>query len=99
MRYEPHRGAFLRRLSRLSIWCSVFSFLLLVPGLLALPVGLLVTVLARKDLARMERGLMDPAGEDQTANALVDAQIAAMLSICPLVVVGFLLCLAVVLGN
>lgn len=95
---QPHRGALLQRLGLLSTWCARFSFILIVPALVALPVGLMVTVLARRDLARMDGGLMDPAGEDQTAAALFDAQIATMLSMCPLLALGFL-CLACVLGH
>jgi hypothetical protein len=47
----------------------------------ALPLGLTVWVVARRDLARMRKGLMDPRGEEKTELARLAAREAVRLSL------------------
>jgi hypothetical protein len=59
----------------------VYGYLafLVVPGLVALLVGVVVAVLARRDLRLMRAGLMEPTGWEPTAAALRRSNLAAMI--------------------
>jgi hypothetical protein len=64
---EPHRGAWIQLLGVASLILGVLSlFLCGVPSALALPFGIVAWVMSGRDLAKMEAGLMDPAGMAQT---------------------------------
>jgi hypothetical protein len=60
---EPHRGEVLCFAGTISAFCGLASVYLFLPSLVALPAGIIVCVMARKDLALMEAGLMDPRGK------------------------------------
>jgi hypothetical protein len=70
---EPHRGDFLWWLACASY---ILGFLALVPcvgwwpGLVGIPFNLCSRYLAKADLAKIQAGLMDPAGEEYTTQAL-----------------------------
>jgi hypothetical protein len=78
---EPHRGAFLCRLGQMAflVWAValvgpettryVIPVVCLPAGLGGLVLGLLTWWLARRDLKRMLRGSMDPAGATETTEA------------------------------
>jgi hypothetical protein len=65
---EPHRGHVLVVLGAVSLWCGLLSFLLVVPSLLGLPLGVAVFVMARRDLGKMRAGRMDCRGVQTTAH-------------------------------
>jgi hypothetical protein len=64
----------LRLLGVVGLVCGILTPVLVVPGLIGLPLAVAVFVLSGRDLARMRRGLLDPAGraETETARALAD---------------------------
>ena len=70
---EPHRGTLLWWLAFASLFLGVLALL---PcwdwlfGLVGIPLGLCSRYLAKADLANMQAGLMDPAGEGDTALAM-----------------------------
>jgi len=66
---EPHRGLLLVCLGWTSLACAWLTFVLWSPGLIGVPPGAVTWFMARRDLVRMEDGLMDPAGEDETERA------------------------------
>ena len=82
---EPHRGDMLW-------WLGCASFILgnlaLVPcfvglpNLLGTPLGLTTWMLARSDLAKMQKGVMDPRGEKITAEARLFGVVAFLLLPC-----------------
>ncbi len=59
---EPHRAGVLQFLATASSVSGILSCALIVPLLLAIPLGLLVWGLATHDLAQMRHGLMDRTG-------------------------------------
>jgi hypothetical protein len=59
---EPHRAALLQFLATTSSISGILSCALIVPVLLAIPLGLLVWGLATHDLAQMSHGLKDRTG-------------------------------------
>jgi hypothetical protein len=69
---EPHRGEMLWWLACAGFGLGVLALFPCwgwVPGLLGTPFGLCIRYLARADLAKMEAGRMDPAGEAVTSSA------------------------------
>jgi hypothetical protein len=68
---EPYRGELLKGMASLSVAIVFLSIcpLACFSVVLAFPLSLLVWLLARRDLARMRRGLMDPYGEGPTDGA------------------------------
>jgi hypothetical protein len=86
---EPHRGNLLAVLSKVTLWCGLLSFVLAFPAILGIIVGVVTLAMARRDLARMEAGGLDPQGRDQAAAALWRAEEGLALSllgpfVCPL---------------
>jgi hypothetical protein len=86
---EPDRGNLLALLSKVALWCGLLSFVLAVPALVGILVGLVALMMARLDLERMEAGDLDPQGRDQAATALWRTEEALALCvlgpfICPL---------------
>lgn len=59
---EPHRGELLAGLGELILICGMVSLLTCAPALIGLVVSLVVIAVAQRDLARMRRGEMNPAG-------------------------------------
>jgi hypothetical protein len=64
---EPHRGALIANLGNASLAVGGLSLCFMgVGAVLSVPLGIVAVVLARRDLARMRSGLMDPGGRRQT---------------------------------
>ena len=63
---EPHRGELVRLLGFASLVLGALTLCTCVTAFLALPMGTAAWVMARKDLAMMRAGLMDPRGEWDT---------------------------------
>lgn len=64
---EPHRGSWIQLLGTGSFIMGLLSFFLCgISGLVAVPAGVCALVMANRDLAKMEEGIMDPAGRTQT---------------------------------
>jgi hypothetical protein len=78
---EPHRGVLLTQLGSLALALSIVSIFCLSGFLFSLPLGLAVWLVARRDLASMEDGQMDPAGLRQTEHAVGDARFAFWFSL------------------
>jgi hypothetical protein len=91
---EPHRGGLLLALAVVALVCGFAAFFLVVPVVVAVPLGLVVARRARLDLAEMFAGRRDPAGRRQTALARTWAAAGAGLGCLffwvPLAVVYFL---------
>lgn len=66
---EPHRAELLRQLGTAAIVCGFLTVILAVPALIGLPLGIAVSVMANRDLAKMRAGEMDPQGEADTERA------------------------------
>jgi hypothetical protein len=67
---EPHRGEVLSALGTLSILLSLIGCISLgASAIVGFPLGLLVLYLARRDLAKMKVGQMDPHGASLTRSA------------------------------
>jgi hypothetical protein len=81
---EPHRANLLWRLGCGAEIAGALSFvgpLVIVAAPVALILGPVVHILAKHDLARMGRGLMDPAGRDWTEQACGMGVVALGLAI------------------
>jgi hypothetical protein len=63
---EPHRGTLLRSLGTLSLVLAFVSLCGGVAGVFSLTLGIPVWIMARRDLRKMGRGVMDITGEDDT---------------------------------
>lgn len=90
----PHRGRALLLGGRVCIALGVFSIFFGLTAIPAVVIGVAVMVAARRDLAEMEKGLMDLDG----ALATTEADWAAMRGLMAVGVVG-LLWLALVLKS
>lgn len=61
---EPHRAGLLRPMGAASFMAGLFSLFLPFPFLLiGLPLSVMTWLMARSDLAKMYKGLMDPGGK------------------------------------
>ncbi len=75
---EPHRGTAILVLGILSItftltfWCSP----------LGLGFGIAAWLMSRKDLLKMDQGIMDPAGRQISMGGKVCAIVGMILSLC-----------------
>jgi hypothetical protein len=67
---EPDRGCLLTFLSGVALACGVLSFLVALPALLGLPLGILTARMADRDLTRICHGSLDPGGHRLTCAAL-----------------------------
>lgn len=74
---EPHRGLLLSWLSTIGLALSIFGCCFPFPGLL---VNGVVFVAARRDLAAMAAGRVDPDGRRYVANAKTVAAIGLVLN-------------------
>jgi hypothetical protein len=77
----PHRGHWLRALGVTAVVCGLLSVCLGLPALVALPLGGILWVVARRDLARMDAGLLDPAGRGETEQARDQAVLGLMIGV------------------
>jgi Na+/proline symporter len=65
--YEPHRGSLIVSLGNVSMLVGGLSLCLLGFGaLVSVPLGVLVWLMAHRDLELMREGRMDPRGKAQT---------------------------------
>jgi hypothetical protein len=80
---EPDRGRLILALGGLAEFCSVFACLLLVTAPLAIGFGVTAWLMARRDLARMRQGLMDPAGRRYTEQGRNLGLLGAGLALVP----------------
>ena len=61
---EPHRAGLLRLMGTASLIAGFLSLLLPFPFLvIGLPLSVMTWLMARSDLAKMHKGLMDPGGK------------------------------------
>jgi hypothetical protein len=99
---ESHRAPALLLLAGFSIVFGLFGYGPLVAwkldlgapvygtalfSIVAFPLGLAVKYLARRDLAKMRAGNIDPGGQTQTRTALFLGELGAALSILPLILI------------
>ena len=78
---EPHRGRLLRALGLTSLVLAALGVALVIPALVALPLGVAVWAAARRDLRRMAAGAMDPGGRDATTAGRDYGALGALLSL------------------
>jgi hypothetical protein len=78
---EPHRGDLLLLLGDVSMACGMLALGTVLPALVGLPLGIAVIVMAKKDLARMDAGLMDPDGREPATVASIRAAHGARFSL------------------
>ena len=95
---EPHRGRMLSLLATVAFCLGVMALPCGPLGLPGLGLGLYVRSAARRDLRKMDEGVMDPDGVGPTRAALQDANLASALSaagvlLTTITVVGLLFCL------
>jgi len=90
---DPDRGPLLFILGAASFFMGLVSFCVLVPVLIATPLGFAVWLASRRDLARMRTGQMGPRGKRLTAFGRDLARYGLLFS---LVVVVTLACLEVI---
>jgi hypothetical protein len=65
--YEPHRGSLILSLGNAAMIVGGLSLCSFgIGACLSVPVGILVWVMANRDLERMREGRMDPGGKSQT---------------------------------
>jgi hypothetical protein len=96
---EPHRSGLLYCLAWIGLILSLVSSVTLgLPLLVAFPVSLATWTMARRDLALMLKGLMDPQGEKRTRQAL-HLGLTAFLCCCGFVVVFLWLVLSAMVGR
>jgi hypothetical protein len=74
-----HRGPLLGLLATLSVIVGCLAAGLLWPAIVSIPFALVVWAMARRDLALMDAGLMDPQGRKATQEARNTALGAALL--------------------
>jgi hypothetical protein len=79
---EPHRGGLLLGLGLSSFLLGLAAATLVVPGLVALPLGLVTWRLVGRDLEAMRAGRMDPAGRSWTRVARWDGLGGAVVAVC-----------------
>jgi hypothetical protein len=64
--WEPHRGRLILAVGGIAEFCGMAACLGAVTAPLAIAAGVTTWLLARRDLALMRQGLMDPAGRRST---------------------------------
>lgn len=78
---EPHRAEVLSGLSIAGLIVSQVSMCLPFLLILGMPFNIAIWFLARHDLAKMKKGLMDPTGQKVTAESKRTAGFAFVISI------------------
>jgi hypothetical protein len=88
---EPHRGGLLLLLGTVSLVCGFLTPGLVVPGVVGLPLSVVVLVLGYRDLGRMGQGVLDPAGRAETGKATQHALVGLFFNVIGLLGSGALL--------
>jgi hypothetical protein len=65
----------------IALVCGVLSFALIVPAVIAIPLGIGVWVTSLRDLRDMETGVMDPGGRGATLRGHDRAQVGVLMSL------------------
>jgi hypothetical protein len=86
-----HRGPLLRLLGTFAVLAGCVAAAFLWPVVVSVPFALVVWWMARRDLALMDAGLMDPQGRKETQNARRTAVGAALLPFLGLLVWALLM--------
>lgn len=95
----PHRGGVVLTMGIVSIVLACATVAFCVPALIGLPLGILAWVWGRKDLRRMEQGLMDPEGRGTTQGGFICGIIGTVLNALLLMLfVGYLVVMGVMIG-
>jgi hypothetical protein len=92
--YEPHRADVLLVLGALSLLLGMASIAGGLTALAGLPLGLVIYLMARRDLGEMAAGRMDPAGARATDAARAFAVGAAFFGAVGPLLFGVVLALA-----
>jgi hypothetical protein len=79
----PHRARLLVVLVGVATVSACSGWVFVVPAPVGVGLGLLVWLLARRDLRLMAAGLMDPAGEEQTRQAQQDGCVSFWVALLP----------------
>jgi hypothetical protein len=87
---EPYCGRLLEALGFKSLVMGVIAPLLVLPALVAFPLGVVVWVVARRDLRKMAAGEMDPEGWDMTRAGRDSGALGAVLCLLAIPVATFL---------
>jgi hypothetical protein len=85
---ESHRGNFLYFWSSIGLVLAAFSICFGIPGIIGLGIAIPVWIAAGRDLAKMDKGLMDPEGAIHTAAARDRAFVAVLVITLFLLAVG-----------
>jgi hypothetical protein len=88
---EPDRGSLLWWLAKASLLLAVLSVYTCLPGFVGFPLGVATYLMARRDLAMMLAGTMDPQGETTTLRAKEDSILAVVLCLVSLLLASFFL--------
>jgi hypothetical protein len=80
-------------LGRIGSLCAMLTPVLLLPGVVAIYLGVTVWRSAREDLTKMQKGLMDPAGRRLTERARRHGWVAALFIVSWLFLAAILLVL------
>lgn len=78
--FEPHRGPNLQLLGLASLVCGALGCLC-IPALIGLPLGVVIALMAHRDVNQMKAGLMDAEGMKQTLKAQTYGALGALLSV------------------
>ena len=78
---RPHRGDWLRALATAALVCGLLSLCTGVAALAAVPLSVAAYELARRDLAQMRAGLLDPAGEGDAEEARARAVLGLLFAL------------------
>lgn len=100
--WEPHRGDTIMTLGIISLVIGLANFMLCIPWIVGIPLGIAAWWMASVDLGKMRRGEMDLAGESSTRSGYVCAIFGVIInSLIMLLCVGYIafIFIAVILAN
>ena len=86
----PHRGDWLRALATAALVCGLLSLCTGVAALAAVPLSVAAYELARRDLAQMRAGLLDPAGEGDAEEARARAVLGLLFALPGMLIAALL---------
>jgi len=98
--WAPHRGDTIMTLGIISLVIGLANFMLCIPWIVGIPLGIAAWWMASVDLGKMRRGEMDLAGESSTRSGYVCAIFGVIInSLIMLLCVGYIAFIAVILAN